>query len=214
MFNFIFKIERWKYNKTYQVWVSNQGRFRNKSKVDIPVKISNDGYCYIKVDCSTCQFMRAHRLVMLTWKPTSEAENLTVDHLDHNKRNNALSNLEWVSRTENLERAKDDYIQVISKEAFDKLVEAEIQKRLPEIPTNSTITSYENDIVVYIGKDKTPIMLGTFIDAIYDTLEPHCRVKLGDTKPKIHEKIKQKIQVCKKQKMNYCKLGNRKIYFI
>ena len=46
---------------------------------------------------------------MLTWKPTPEAEQLTVDHLDHNKRNNALYNLEWVSRGENLKRARRDF---------------------------------------------------------------------------------------------------------
>jgi hypothetical protein len=39
-----------------------------------------------------------------------DAENLTVDHLDHNKRNNSLDNLEWVSEEENLRRAKADLI--------------------------------------------------------------------------------------------------------
>jgi hypothetical protein len=47
---------------------------------------------------------------MLTWKPTPEAEKLTVDHLDHNKRNNALSNLEWVTKEENERRADADYV--------------------------------------------------------------------------------------------------------
>jgi hypothetical protein len=54
--------------------------------------------------------MLAHRVVMLTWRPTANAENLTVDHLDHNKRNNSLDNLEWVSEEENLRRAKADLI--------------------------------------------------------------------------------------------------------
>ena len=214
MFNFIFKVERWKYNKTYQVWVSNQGRFRNKSKADIPVKIGKGGYCYIKVECSTCQYMLAHRLVMLTWRPTPDAEHLTVDHLDHNKRNNAISNLEWVSYEENQERAANDYIEVISKEIFNKLVEIEVQKRLSTVPAGSSTTLYQNDITVFLGEDKTPIMLSSFIDAIYDTLDPNCRIKLGDTKANIHDRIKHKIQICRKQKLNYCKVGNRKIYFI
>ena len=47
----------------------------------------------------------AHRLVLLTWKPIPNAEDLTVDHLDHNKRNNKLSNLEWVTQKENSSRA-------------------------------------------------------------------------------------------------------------
>lgn len=103
-------IERWKFNENYGVWVSTKGRFRNRDKAPLPVKIGENGYCLIRVDCTTCSFALAHRLVMLTWKPTSEAENLTVDHLDHNKRNNALDNLEWVSFSENQKRAKEDLI--------------------------------------------------------------------------------------------------------
>jgi hypothetical protein len=49
---------------------------------------------------------------MLTWRPTANAENLTIDHLDHNKRNNALTNLEWVTREENVRRAEADYIAI------------------------------------------------------------------------------------------------------
>lgn len=34
----------------------------------------------------------------------------TVDHIDHNKRNNRVDNLEWVSQAENLIRAQDDIV--------------------------------------------------------------------------------------------------------
>ena len=50
----------------------------------------------------------AHRMVMMTWRPTRDMESLTVDHLDHNKRNNAVSNLEWVTKEENKRRAAAD----------------------------------------------------------------------------------------------------------
>lgn len=52
----------------------------------------------------------AHRLVMYTWCPIEDREAFTVDHIDHNKRNNRVDNLEWVSQAENLIRANDDIV--------------------------------------------------------------------------------------------------------
>ena len=103
-------IERWKYNPTFELYVSNMGHIRNKSKADIAPKIMENGYVVVYVYGSINCYMLLHRVVMLTWKPTPEAEKLTVDHLDHNKRNNALSNLEWVTKEENERRADADYV--------------------------------------------------------------------------------------------------------
>lgn len=106
---FYFKVEKWKWNSDYRVYVSNKGHFKNEFKQELPVKINKSGYCKIETNCG---YKFAHRLVMLTWKPIPDAENLTVDHLDHNKRNNAVSNLEWVTETENLKRAAADFINI------------------------------------------------------------------------------------------------------
>lgn len=112
--SFIFKIEKWKWNKEYKVYVSNFGNFKDNYKNNIPVKINSSGYCTIKTAYGT---KLAHRLVMLTWKPIPNAESLTVDHLNHNKRDNSLLNLEWVSKEENQTRAADDYLPAIEKKA-------------------------------------------------------------------------------------------------
>ena len=104
MLNIIFKIERWKFNKEYGIYVSSEGHFKDRYKRLIPVKINRGGYCMIKTEQGD---KLAHRLVMLTWRPVPNAEELTVDHLDHNKRYNSIQNLEWVSKQENLKRAKE-----------------------------------------------------------------------------------------------------------
>lgn len=115
MFNFIFpkitiNIEKWKYNKYFDLYVSNQGNFRDNKKKPLPIKVINkNGYCAImtKVGLRT-----VHRVVMLTWKPVKNADELTIDHLDHNKRHNSIKNLEWVTSKENLLRSQRDFISL------------------------------------------------------------------------------------------------------
>lgn len=54
---------------------------------------------------------------MLTFKPIPNAEDLTIDHLNHNKRENSVFNLEWVTQEENLLRAKKDFINIAPNKA-------------------------------------------------------------------------------------------------
>ena len=113
--NFIFKIERWKFNKDYGVYVSTLGRFKDRYKRLLPIKVNTRGYCAVDTECGS---VFAHRLVMFTWRPIPNAEVLTVDHLNHNKRDNSLENLEWVTREENLRRAERDFISIKSRAAL------------------------------------------------------------------------------------------------
>lgn len=123
-----FKWERWKFNKDYGIYVSTLGHFKDRYKRDIPVKIDNKGYVMIKTEQG---YRRAHRLVMLTWRPTDDAENLTADHLNHNKRDNSLTNLEWVTEKENQLRAKNDYFteseEVINPKKRKQIAETHIR---------------------------------------------------------------------------------------
>lgn len=120
-------IERWKWNKQFEIYVSNRGHFRNREKKPIAPKVGSNGYLSIFVYGSKPGFRQAHRVVMLTWCPTIEAETLTVDHLDHNKRNNDVRNLEWVTEEENKRRAKQDQI-ALTDALLDRAAQAnEIQ---------------------------------------------------------------------------------------
>ena len=97
-----FNIERWKWSEEYRVYVSTEGRLRKKDGTDIHLKIDKHGYMIYHNKA-------VHRIVMKTWKPCENMDNLTVDHLDHNKRRNSLNNLEWVSAEENQRRANEDF---------------------------------------------------------------------------------------------------------
>lgn len=104
----IFKVEKWKWNKEYRVYVSNTGKIKNSDKQIIPFKIGQNGYVYV---ITANGYTPVHRMVMKTWCPTVDMSNLTVDHLDHNKRNNNIDNLEWVTKEVNLSRAKNDFLK-------------------------------------------------------------------------------------------------------
>lgn len=43
-----------------------------------------------------------HRLLMLTFKPVENSRELEVNHIDGNRANNDLSNLEWLTHTDNM----------------------------------------------------------------------------------------------------------------
>lgn len=101
-------IERWKWNKKYRVFVSNRGRVKNIDGKLLKVKTTSAGYLAVRVAAKKAMFI--HRLVMETWHPISNPEEMTVDHLDHNKRNNDIRNLEWVAEKENHKRAADDLL--------------------------------------------------------------------------------------------------------
>lgn len=109
----LLNIERWKWNEEYRIYVSNTGKFKNEYKKPMPILINQKGYITIKTPYG---LKLAHRLVMLTWNPIPNAEDLTVDHLDHNKRNNAVNNLEWITKAENLSRAANDKISASNYE--------------------------------------------------------------------------------------------------
>ena len=105
-------IERWKWNRKYRVFVSNRGRVKNIDGKLLKIKTTSTGYLAVRVAAKKAIFI--HRLVMETWCPIPNSEEMTVDHLDHNKRNNDIRNLEWVTEKENRERATRD--QLIEKE--------------------------------------------------------------------------------------------------
>lgn len=79
-------------------WVSNLGRFRNdKGIIMINQKNNENGYVRITIGLKTYLL---HRLIALTFIENPENKE-QVNHIDGNKLNNKLDNLEWVTNKEN-----------------------------------------------------------------------------------------------------------------
>lgn len=74
---------------------------------------------------------RVHRLVMMAFKPVQDMDKLEVNHIDGDKKNNALSNLEWCSSSENQKHAFQTGLQQPrkgEKSNFSKLAQTDINK--------------------------------------------------------------------------------------
>lgn len=89
-------------NKT-NYFVSSLGRFKD-NKGYIATFREDKNYICITIDNIG---HRLHRLIMLTFYPNENAENLVVNHKDGNIRNNCLYNLEWATNSENSKHAYD-----------------------------------------------------------------------------------------------------------
>lgn len=100
--------EIWKdipgYEGLYQV--SNKGRVYGIKRKNILAAAPNEkGYMYV-VLCKNNRMKsyRVHRLVMTAF--IGNVKNMDVNHIDGDKKNNALSNLEYLTHYDNMQHAK------------------------------------------------------------------------------------------------------------
>lgn len=93
-------------NKTTNYTLSDDGTVINKNtgKVLKHIKIDrNHRYECVKLCINgISHVIGLHRLLMITFCPVDDMENLEVNHIDGDKTNNDLSNLEWVTPSENV----------------------------------------------------------------------------------------------------------------
>lgn len=83
--------------------ISNKGRLRNIDTGKIlKTRISKLGYEEVTISYNKIQYFRSiHRLVAQAFIPNQENKP-EVNHIDENKLNNHITNLEWSTRKENI----------------------------------------------------------------------------------------------------------------
>jgi|LGOV01.1.fsa_nt_gb hypothetical protein len=96
-------IEIWKDIKDYEglYQVSNMGRISNFKHI-MKLSIDTGGYPKVKLCNKTKHITHiVHRLVAITFIP-NQLNKSQVNHIDGNKLNNRITNLEWVTQSENM----------------------------------------------------------------------------------------------------------------
>jgi len=97
-----------KYDLKFNYYVTDDGRvWSEQTNKFLSPQLDKDGYEKVQMMSTDGKRHRysVHRLIMENFKPVDNMENLQVDHVDCNKRNNNLNNLEWVINKENTIRA-------------------------------------------------------------------------------------------------------------
>lgn len=79
-----------------RVFSKSTGRYMKTS-------LDKDGYSTVSLKNADDGYSKfgIHRLLMIAFNPIEDMEHMTVNHIDGNKVNNSLSNLEWVTASEN-----------------------------------------------------------------------------------------------------------------
>lgn len=102
-------IKNQKYNFRVEYYADDNGHIWSKNKNDYLTEY-DDKNGYKKVVLMTEDRPKGkghrfsvHRLIMTTFEPVANMNELTVDHIDGDVTNNQLSNLRWAAMKENLE---------------------------------------------------------------------------------------------------------------
>lgn len=108
------KITISKYPLKYDYYVRDNGTIYSKASNKIlSPQLDKDGYEKIQMISTDEKRHRysVHRIVLENFMPIESMEKLQVNHIDGNKRNNNLSNLEWVTCKENITHAIENRLR-------------------------------------------------------------------------------------------------------
>lgn len=125
-----------KHNKNYEI--SNQGNVRNKNtKKILKPAISNKGYYLVALsNKGKSHTYTVHRLVMEHFNRCAFIGEV-INHIDCNKLNNNINNLEYITQKENCIKAwKNQLCEGVRKKATERIRSKEIITSKPVIQYN------------------------------------------------------------------------------
>ena len=137
--------------ENYQI--SSMGRFKNSKGIIMEnYKPHHSGYIFCRVNIEKYPI---HRLVAFAFLENPENKPI-VNHIDGNKTNNALSNLEWCTIAENNQHAIDTRLKQFYKRKIGQYtVDGELVKEFNSIADAMNETGIKSIKQVLYGKQNT-----------------------------------------------------------
>ena len=152
-------IKTCKYQLSFNYYVTDDGRvWSERTNKFLSPQLDKDGYEKVQmmsIDKKRHRYS-VHRLVMENWRPIKHMEYYQVNHIDGNKRNNNLNNLEWVTCEQNIQHAVKNNLRAkingAAKLTQDEVIE--IYKRANNGETNISLGNKFNIHPDTVGKIK------------------------------------------------------------
>lgn len=108
----LFNEEVWAFHPNYEnIEVSSEGKVRNCNTNHLySIRKNQDGYSNVSIiptGHGRSKSCLVHRLVAETFYAFVNPKEFEVNHMNGNKTDNTIYNLEWVTREENMQHARD-----------------------------------------------------------------------------------------------------------
>lgn len=111
----------------YDYFVNSQGNVKNKDNLVLQPALNGGGYYYVTLHKNKTKSNKMiHRLVSMAFidNPQNKSQ---VNHIDGNKLNNVLENLEWVTQFENMQHSVDSGLSPKGEDSYlAKLTEKDV----------------------------------------------------------------------------------------
>ena len=103
-----------KYDLKFNYYVRDNGTiYSEKTHKILSPQLDKDGYQKVQMMSTDGKRHRysVHRLIMENFNPVENMENMQVNHIDGNKTNNKLENLEWCNCKQNIQHAIENNLR-------------------------------------------------------------------------------------------------------
>ena len=102
--------------------IDSLGRKRVLGSKKAVTFIAGSGYEYVATSINGKRInRRVHRLVLQTFEPIPNYDDMTVNHIDGEKLNNSLDNLEWMTHKENINHAWETGLMTAPERTLERL---------------------------------------------------------------------------------------------